>query len=131
MKVETIEEYNALSGEIISAAIEVHKLLGPGLLEVIYEESLMEELHLRGIKVEHQLSVPIFYKGKELGQPLKLDLLVEDSIIVELKTSKELADVHSAQLLSYLKLSGKKLGLLINFNSVRIKDGLRRIVNGL
>ena len=127
----TIEDYNTLSHEIIGAAIEVHKQLGPGLLETVYESCLIAELQSRGIKVEHQVQVPITYKGVVVGHPLIIDLLVEDCIIVELKTVNELLDIHSAQLLSYLRITDKKLGLLINFNTVQLRDGLKRVVNGL
>ena len=126
-----IEQLNELSHSIIGAALEVHKTLGPGLLEVVYEDCLMVELQQRGIDVKRQVERPIIYKGTAVGHPLKIDLLVEDCIIVELKTVNELSDIHTAQLLSYLKLSGLKLGLLINFNCVMLQDGLRRVVNGL
>ena len=124
------EEYNVLTHEIIGVAMEVHKLMGPGLLEGVYEECLAEELIQRGFKVERQVSLPIVYKGKQVGHPLVIDLLVDDRIIVELKAVNELLDIYSAQLLSYLRLSKLKLGLLINFNSVRLLDGVKRIVNG-
>ena len=124
------EEYNVLTHGIIGAAMEVHKLMGPGLLEGVYEECLAEELTQRGLKVERQVSLPIVYKGKLVGHPLVIDMLVEDCIIVELKAVNELLDIYSAQLLSYLRLSKLKLGLLINFNSVRLLDGVKRIVNG-
>jgi len=125
------EELNDLSHEVIGAAIEVHQEMGPGLLEGVYERCLIEELQTRGIKVEQQVQLPIKYKGKVLGRPLIIDLLVEDSIIVELKSVKELQEIHAAQLLSYLRLSGKRLGLLINFNCLHLRDGLKRIVNNL
>ena len=131
MEGRSSEECNALSHEIIGAALEVHKQLGPGLLEIVYEECLAEELALRGYKVERQVSLPIIYKGKEIGHPLTIDMLVEGSIIIELKSVKEMHDVYSAQLLSYLRLSNLKLGFLINFNCVQLRDGLKRIVNGL
>lgn len=118
-----------LSSEVIAAAIEVHKELGPGLLEGVYEECLMEELRLRGIKAEHQVKVPIVYKGKAIGEPLVLDVLVEDALIVELKAVKELHDVYTAQLLTYLRMTNRRLGLLVNFNVSRLTDGLKRIVN--
>ena len=131
MELKTIEEYNELTHAIIGAALEVHKALGPGLMEAIYEECLIAELQMRGIKVAHQVHVPILYKGQQVGNPLIIDLLVEDSVIVELKTVQELQDIHSAQLLSYLRLTGNKLGLLINFNTAHLRDGLKRVVNGL
>jgi GxxExxY protein len=131
MEAETIEEYNELTHTIIGAALEVHKELGPGLLEAVYEDCLVAELQMRGLRVSRQIKVPIIYKGMEVGNPLILDILVEDCVIVELKTVQELLDIHSAQLLSYLRLTGKKLGLLINFNNVHLREGLKRVVNGL
>ena len=131
MEARTIEEYNELTHSIIGAALEVHKILGPGLLEGVYEDCFVEELQLRGLRVERQVHTPIIYKGREVGNPLIIDILVEGCVIVELKTVQELLDIHSAQLLSYLRLTGKKLGLLINFNTVHLRDGLKRIVNGL
>ena len=128
---QTIEEYNQLSHDIIGAALEVHKHLGPGLLESVYEECLEAELKQRGYTVKRQVKRPIIYKGLAVGTPLVIDLLVEGCVIVELKSISQLLDVHAAQLLSYLRLSEMKLGLLINFNSVQLKDGLRRVVNGL
>ena len=131
MEARTIEEYNELTHSIIGAALEVHKILGPGLLEAVYEDCFVEELQLRGLRVERQVHTPINYKGREVGNPLIIDILVEGCVIVELKTVQELLDIHSAQLLSYLRLTGKKLGLLINFNTVHLRDGLKRVVNGL
>jgi GxxExxY protein len=131
METKTIDEYNELSHAIIGAALEVHKVLGPGLLEAVYEECFMAELRMRGFHVSHQVQVPIVYKGQEVGNPLIIDLLVENCIIVELKTVQELLDIHSAQLLSYLRLTGCKLGLLVNFNTVHLRDGLKRVVNNL
>jgi len=131
MEARTIEEYNELTHSIIGAALEVHKILGPGLLEAVYEDCFVEELQLRGLRVERQVHTPIIYKGREVGNPLIIDILVEGCVIVELKTVQELLDIHSAQLLSYLRLTGKKLGLLINFNTVHLRDGLKRVVNGL
>ena len=127
----SIEEYNQLSHDIIGAAIEVHKHLGPGLLESIYEECLAEELTEQGYTVERQVKLPIVYKGKIVGTPLAIDLLVEGCVIVELKAVNQMLDIYAAQLLSYLKLSDKKLGLLINFNCEQLRDGVKRIVNGL
>ena len=131
MEARTIEEYNELTHSIIGAALEVHKILGPGLLEAVYEDCFVEELQLRGLRVERQVHTSIIYKGREVGNPLIIDILVEGCVIVELKTVQELLDIHSAQLLSYLRLTGKKLGLLINFNTVHLRDGLKRVVNGL
>ena len=120
---------NELSGEIISAAIEVHRILGPGLLESLYEEALVLELELRKVGVFRQVEVPIEYKGQRLTNILRLDLLVNELIIVEVKSVEHILPVHEAQLLSYLKLTGKRLGLLINFNSAVLSKSIRRIAN--
>lgn len=120
---------NELAYNIVSRAIEVHKQLGPGLLESIYEECLVVELKLRGFEVIEQAKIPLAYKGKLLRAEFKLDLLVNDCIIVELKAVEEIHPVHKAQLLSYLKLTGKPKGLLINFNCSNIvKNGLVPLV---
>lgn len=121
---------DALSGEIIAAAIEVHRLLGPGLLEPVYEVCLSHELTLRGLEHQRQVSVPVSYKGVELGASHRVDLLVEDLVIVELKSVERLEPIHDSQLLTYLRLSGRWLGLVVNFNSDRIKHGVRRTLNG-
>lgn len=118
-----------ITAKIIGAAIEVHRVLGPGLLESAYEECLCYELSLRGLEFKRQVGLPVTYKGIKLACGYKMDLLVEDLIVVELKTVENLLRVHSAQLLSYLRLSGKPVGLLINFNSSTLKSGLKRIVN--
>ncbi len=120
---------NELSGEIISAAIEVHRILGPGLLEFLYEEALVLELELRKINISRQVEVPVEYKGQRLSNILRLDLLVDDLIVVEVKSIEHILPVHEAQLLSYLKLTGKRLGLLINFNSAVLSKSIRRIAN--
>ena len=120
---------NELSGEIISAAIEVHRILGPGLLEFLYEEALVLELEIRNINVSRQVEVPVAYKGQRLTNNLRLDLLVDDLIVVEVKSVEQILPVHEAQLLSYLKLTGKRLGLLINFNSALLSKSVRRIAN--
>ncbi|WP_301102194.1 GxxExxY protein [Propionivibrio sp.] len=120
-----------LSHKVIGACIEVHRLLGPGLLESIYAECLAAELSELGVTVKKEVVIPIQYKGKVLSKPLRLDLLVEDSIIVEAKSVALLMPVHSAQLLTYLKMTDLKLGLLLNFNVVVMRDGIKRIVNGL
>jgi GxxExxY protein len=122
---------NELSGEIVGAAIEVHKTLGPGLLEHIYEEALAMELRSRDLAVARQVEIPVHYKGQRLLSPFRLDILVNDTIIVEVKSVDRVLPVHEAQLLSYLRLSEKRLGLLINFNSAVISRSVRRIVNGL
>ena len=118
-----------LSGEIISAAIEVHRILGPGLLEFLYEEALVLELELRKINLSRQVEVPVEYKGQRLSNVLRLDLLVDDLIVVEVKAVERILPVHEAQLPSYLKLTGKRLGLLINFNAAILSKSIRRIAN--
>jgi GxxExxY protein len=131
IKSERIEDglENALTDRIIAAAIEVHRHLGPGLLESAYESCLCHELNSMGIPFQCQVPLPVSYKGLHLACAYKLDLLVKDTIIVELKAVEEFAPVHHAQLLTYLKLTGKRVGLLINFNVPVLKDGLRRVVN--
>ena len=124
------EEINNLSGQILDAAIEVHKNLGPGLLESVYEICLAEELSERNIKAERQVVLPIIYKGKTLSKEFCIDLFVENEIIIELKTVDKILPVHEAQLLTYLKLANRKLGLLINFNEALLKNGYGRILNG-
>jgi GxxExxY protein len=122
---------NEISERIIGAAIEVHKYFGPGLVEQIYEEALCHELSLRGIRFERQKFVPIHYKGVKLGVPLRLDLIVEEKVIVDLKAKEEVIALDGAKLLSYLRLSNLRLGLIINFHSLVLKDGISRVVNGL
>ncbi len=122
---------NDLSGEIIGAAIEVHRVLGPGLLESVYEEALTMELQDRNLPVSRQLEIPLVYKGKRLQNFLRLDLLVADMVVVEVKSCERILAVHEAQLLSYLRLTHRKLGLLINFNSIVLSKSVRRIVNQL
>ena len=118
----TQKSINELSYKIIGCAIEVHKELGPGLLETVYETCLIDELNTSGISVKSQLHIPIKYKNKTLNSNLILDILVEDTIIVELKTVESILPVHKAQLHTYLKLTNKPKGLLINFYSEVIKD---------
>ena len=118
-----------VTDKIIGAAIEVHRVLGPGLLESAYEECLCYELSQRGLKFRRQAPLPVTYKGIRLACGYKMDLLVEGMVVVELKTVESLLRVHAAQLLSYLRLAGKPVGLLINFNSPSVKGGLKRIVN--
>ena len=121
----------ALSGEVIGAAIEVHRTLGPGLLESAYELALERELLLRGLTVERQKAVFLEYKGVVLGDAFRIDLLVNGGLLVEIKATEQTLPLHEAQLLTYLRLTGKPLGLLINFNVKVLKDGIRRVVNGL
>ena len=118
-----------LAREIIGAAIEVHRNTGPGLLESTYEKCLEHELHLRGIQAASQVFLPVIYKGIELDAGYRIDLLVEESIILELKAVESLNRNHTAQILAYLKLSGKRLGLLINFNVPQLIQGVKRLVN--
>ncbi len=118
------------TGIIIAAAIEVHKHLGPGLLESAYEECLCRELALRGVPFERQVPLPVEYKGVKLDCGYRLDLLVWGEIIVEIKAVEKLEPIHEAQLLTYLRLKGLRLGLLINFNVPYLKEGIRRLVNG-
>lgn len=126
-----LEEINELSYEVRGAIFEVHNELGPGLLESIYEAALVQELKNRNLKVETQKSLPVIFKGRELDVKFRLDLLIEDQLIVEVKSVESLLDVHKKQLLTYLKLTNKKLGLLVNFNSdsLRSKRDIIRIIN--
>ena len=121
---------NELSKKIIGAAIEVHKQLGPGLLESNYEVCLAYELKQHGLNVVTQVALPVVYKGVKLEAGYRIDALVENRVIVEIKVVDALADIHTAQLLTYLKLKEIKLGLLINFNSVKLIDGVKRVING-
>ena len=127
MKANTIEDLNKITEAVIGSAIEVHRNLGPGLLESIYESALCYEFDEKCVKYARQLPVPIIYKGHELGV-YRLDLLVEDEIIVEIKAVDRMDPVFEAQLLSYLRMTGKQLGLLINFNVPLLKRGIKRII---
>jgi GxxExxY protein len=127
--VPRVSRLNQLTEQIIGAAIEVHRNTGPGLMESVYEECLCYELSQLGLAFQRQVQLPIAYKGIKLDCGFKMDLLVDDSVVLELKTVDQLLPVHSAQLLTYLKLSGKKVGLLINFNEPILTKGLRRLVN--
>ena len=122
---------NEISERIIGCAIEVHKALGPGLLESAYEECLFYEIYQLGLKVEKQKPLPLIYKEIKLEVGYRLDLIVENKVVVEIKSVEALNDIHIAQVLTYLKLSGCKLGLLINFNVLKVKDGIKRLVNNL
>ena len=124
-------DINELSNKIIGAAIEVHKALGPGLLESAYEECLCHEFDLRDLRFERQKALPIIFKGKKLDCGYRLDVVVENAIILELKSCDSIDPIHRAQLLTYLKLSGLKLGLILNFNVVLMREGIVRIVNEL
>jgi len=122
---------NEISERIIGCAIEVHKVLGPGLLESAYEECLFYEIFQTGLRVEKQKPLPLIYKEIELEVGYRIDLIVENKVLVEIKSVEALNDIHTAQVLTYLKLSGCKLGLLMNFNVLRVKDGIKRLVNNL
>lgn len=122
-------DINKLTGIVIGAAIEVHKVLGPGLLESTYEECLSQELFLRKMPLKRQVPLPIDYKGVKLDCGYRLDMVVAEQLIVELKACEALLPIHEAQLLTYLKLTGIKVGLLINFNVPVLKDGIKRLVN--
>ena len=123
-------ELNELSSKIIKAAINVHKELGPGLLESVYQKCLMIELKLMGLEVESEIPLPVNYKGQKVDdEGFRIDLLVENKIIVELKSVEKIQKVHPKQLLTYLRLANKELRLLINFNEALLKDGITRIIN--
>lgn len=122
------DDINEITGEVIGAAIEVHKTLGPGLLENAYEKCLCKELELRKISFESQLDLPVEYKGSPVDCGYRLDIVVANKIILELKACESLLPIHEAQLLTYLKLTGINVGLLINFNVPVLKDGIKRLV---
>jgi len=121
-------EINKVTEIIIGCAIEVHKQLGPGLLESTYEACLYYELLEAGLKVQKQVAMPMVYKDIHLEQGYRLDLLIEDTVVVEIKMVEAIADVHVAQTLTYLKLSGAKIGLILNFNVLKLTDGIRRLI---
>jgi len=121
-------ELDKLTHDIIGCAIEVHKELGPGLLESVYQKCLMLEFESKNLNFETEKFIKVNYKGNDIDCDLRLDLLVEDSVIIELKSVKELLPIHEAQLLTYMKLMNKKIGLLINFNVLKLTDGIKRLV---
>ncbi len=121
---------NEISSKIIGAAIEVHKQLGPGLLESSYEVCLAYELSKLNLNVSTQVALPVVYKDIKLEAGYRIDILVENKVIIEVKAVDKLADIHTAQLLTYLRLRGLRLGMLINFNEVKVIDGIKRILNG-
>jgi len=123
------EDLNAVSGAIVDAAYNVHVQLGPGLLESVYEIVLAKELEEKGFLVERQKPIPIEYKGRRFDEGFRADLVVNNAVIVELKSVEQMNAVHPKQLLTYLRLSQKRLGLLINFGAATLKDGIKRIVN--
>ncbi|MCB0468543.1 MAG: GxxExxY protein [Aequorivita sp.] len=122
---------NEISSKIIGASIEVHKQLGPGLLESTYEICLGHELKLMGLEVKQQVPLPVIYKDVKLNAGYRIDMIVENKVIIEIKSVDALAPIHTAQILTYLKLKDLKLGLLINFNEIKVIDGLKRIINGV
>ena len=124
------DRYEEIGAQIVDAAYHVHRELGPGLLESVYEICMIEEIKDRGLFVENQVRIPVFYKGKELKKDFIVDILVEDLIIIELKAVEDLLPVHEVQLVTYLKLADKHLGFLINFNVSLIKSGIKRKING-
>lgn len=117
------------TGKIIGAAIEVHRHLGPGLLESVYEECMVQELIETGLQVDRQVELPIIYKGKKLKNSFRIDLLIDDLVIVELKSVQQIEKIHEAQLLTYMRMAKKKVGLLMNFNVSIMKQGIRRFIN--
>jgi len=124
---QAFEQKDPLTGRIIACAIEVHKRLGPGLLEKLYKESMIIEMELCGLRVDKNVKIPVEYKGKSIGEYF-IDLLVEDTVILELKSVERHDPIFEAQILSYMKLTDKKVGSLINFNSKMVKDGIKRFV---
>lgn len=127
----TSDELDRTSNDIIGAAIEVHRVLGPGLLESAYEQSLAWELGLRKIAVRRQVSLPISYKELRIEEAYRIDMVVNESIVLELKCVDRLEPIHTAQLLTYLKMTGFRLGLLLNFRVDLMRNGIKRVVNGL
>jgi GxxExxY protein len=125
----TKEKLNELGGIILDACISVHKELGPGLLESVYVYALMKELELREIKAVTKIAIPLLYKGYDTGKYYEMDLLVENEIVIEIKSAEIMHPVYMAQIISYLKLSDKRLGYLVNFNVVKMIDGFKRVVN--
>ena len=122
---------NAIAAAIVDACFKIHSSIGPGLLESVYEKVLERELQSRGLAVERQSSIPIVYEGMHFDEGFRADLIIEHKVIVELKSVEKVAPVHKKQLLTYLRLADKKLGLLVNFGESLIKDGITRVVNGL
>ena len=122
---------NELAKIVVDLCVKIHKILGPGLLESAYEECLTYELKKQGLQVQRQVSIPLIYHGVELGEGFRADIIVDGKLILELKSVGELQQVNYSQLLTYLRLTGMKLGLLINFGQNRVADGIHRVVNGL
>jgi len=126
--VEPSPEHDRVAREIVDSALTVHSSLGPGLLESVYEECLAYELRSRNVEVATQVALPVIYREVTIDAGFRMDMVVSNLVIVEIKAVDRLMPIHEAQLLTYLKLSRKRLGLLINFNSVRVKDGIRRLI---
>jgi GxxExxY protein len=124
-------EPNEVSGQILDAALKVHKTLGPGLLESVYRACLTHELRSRGLRVRTEISMPVIYEGVRIDAGYRIDMLVEETVVVELKAVEKVIPVHEYQTLTYLRLSGYHLGLLLNFNVPQLRNGVRRIVNNL
>jgi GxxExxY protein len=122
---------NEISKEVVDAAIKIHRVLGPGLLESVYETVLTRELEMRGLRIQRQVAVPIEYEGLKFDEGFRADIIVEDLVILELKSVENIAAVHRKQLQTYLRLTGRKLGLLLNFGAALMKEGIVRAVNGL
>lgn len=126
----TKDQYEHFAKQIFESALEVHRIMGPGLLESVYEYCLWKELNMRSIFAERQVPVPLFYKNEDLGKEYRIDILVEKEIIIELKVAESIIPLYEAQIISYLKLTDKRMGFLINFNTPLLKQGFRRFVNG-
>jgi GxxExxY protein len=122
---------NNITGIIVDCCVKMHKMIGPGLLESVYEEVLAHELRKKGLMVERQVGIPVIYNGLKMDLDFRADILVDNLVLVELKSVENVLPIHKKQLLTYLKLSGKKVGLLINFNEDLIKNGITRIANGI
>lgn len=127
---ESTPRVNSVTSQIIAAAMRVHTLLGPGLLESAYNACLVHELRKRGIRVESQVGLPVVYDGEKIDLGYRIDLIVSNCVIVEIKCADAINPVHQAQLLSYMRLSGRQVGLLINFHVLHLRDGIRRMVDG-
>ncbi len=128
IQIVSLDELNKVSGEVVDAALDVHSALGPGLLENVYEYALAHELSERGLKVEKQVPIPVIYKNAQLEIGFRIDLLVEECLIVELKAVELILPIHEAQIMTYLKLTGCHVGLLLNFNVGSMKKGIKRII---
>ena len=131
MSEQSVDGLNRISRAVVGSALEVHSALGPGLLEAAYEACLARELHLRGVQVATQVGLPVTYRGVRIDLGYRLDLVVDGALVVEVKAVAKLLPIHHAQLLSYLRLSGLRLGLLINFHVPHLRDGIKRMANDL